>query len=383
MKVDLVDIHTQTVKKKLLIYGITWREPRNAVFMHYLSRYFDILVVTRDPLDGQLLKLAAPAEFKMEKFIFSSKIGFGFSPNLKRIARGFKPDVILSLETHSLAAYQSVRLAKELGIRSAVFTWQNVDTIPKYFIQKLPQQYVIRNADHFLAGSSDALRYLTAMGADRKKISVIPETGFDPRIFTQEGDNYREQWGFEKKDYVVLFAGRLVAEKGVDDILATVRYFSTRHNEIKFVFVGSGPLSDVVANSGLSNVSYKGRFNFVDMGNVMRSCDLFLYPSYSTKYWVEQFGYAPIEAIACGSPSIVSESGTLKQLIQPGKNGSIIPEHSVDGLQREISVWYEKWRNNEVNVDVSGIQIHRAENVAHTYFQILGNNCKNETLIQP
>jgi len=372
MKADLDAINIPTVRKKLLVYGITWCEPRNAVFMHYLSRYFDLLVVTCDPLNEQLLQLAAPAEFNMEKFIFSSKIGFGFSPDLKRIATRFNPDVILSLETHSLAAFQSVMLARELGARSAIFTWQNVDAVPRYFLQKLPQLYTIRHADYFLAGSSDALRYLTAKGAERNKISIIPETGFDSRIFSQDGMNCREQWGYEKKDYVVLFAGRLVAEKGVADILATARYFCNRHREIKFVFVGSGPLSDMVANSGLTNVSYQGRYNFVDMGNVMRSCDLFLYPSYSTKYWIEQFGYAPIEASACGSPSIVSESGTLKQLIQTGKNGSVIPEHSVDALQKEILVWYEKWRHNEASIDVSGIEIYRAENVARSYFQVLG-----------
>jgi hypothetical protein len=138
MKVDLDGIRLPTVRKKLLIYGITWREPRNAVFLHYLSHYFVILVVTCDPLDDQLLRLAAPAEFRMEKFIFPRKIGFGFSLDLKRIASRFNPDVILSLETHSLAAFQSVRLARELGAQSAVFTWQNVDSVPRYFIQKLP-----------------------------------------------------------------------------------------------------------------------------------------------------------------------------------------------------------------------------------------------------
>lgn len=372
MQPDPGSIHEPAVRERLLVYGITWREPRNAVFLHYLSRYFDILVVTCGPLDEQLLRLAAPAEFRLEKFIFPGRIGFGFSPELGRIAAGFKPHVILSLETHSLAAFQSVRLARELGARSAVFTWQNVDSIPRYLIQKLPQHYVIRHAGHFLAGSSDALRYLTAMGADRGRISVIPETGFDSRIFSPEGPDFRGQWGYGREDYVILFAGRMVAEKGLDDILAAARFFCDRSPGIKFAFVGSGPLTDMIAASGLPNVSYKGRYDFVDMGKVMRSCDLFLYPSISTKYWVEQFGYAPIEAIACGSPSIVSESGTLKQLIQPGRNGSIIPERSPEALQREISVWHERWRQNEVHIDLSDIQVFQAEQVARTYSTILG-----------
>jgi glycosyltransferase involved in cell wall biosynthesis len=372
MKAERNDIHTQTIRKKILVYGITWREPRNAVFLHYLSSYFDILVVTCEPLDERLLQLAAPAEFRMERFIFQGRIGLGFSPALRRIAALFRPDVVLALETHSLAALQSVVLARKLGAKSAVFTWQNVDSIPKYTLQKLPQRYVLRHADYFLAGSEDSVRYLTSKGADRDRVTVIPETGFDPRIFSQEGSNCRDQWGFNKNDYVVLFAGRLVPEKGVADILAVARYFSSLHPEIKFAFVGSGPLTGMVTGSGLPNVSYKGRYDFVDMGKVMRSCNLFLYPSYSTKYWVEQFGYAPIEANACGSPAIVSESGTLKHLIKQGRNGSVIPEHSVEQLQKEIRVWFEKWRENDVTIDMSEISSFQADRVARSYFRTLG-----------
>jgi glycosyltransferase involved in cell wall biosynthesis len=358
-------------KPKLLVYSITGNEARNAIFMHYLSDYFNILVVTKSSVNSKALVLSKPAKIKPQIFVFKQKIGFGFTPFISKIAQSWKPNFIISLESHSLSAYQSIKIAKKLKALSVIFTWQTVKTIPKLWIQKKLQKAIFRRSNFLIAGSVDSKLYLVNKGATPNKIHIIPESGYDSRIFSPEGDNLRNIWDYDSSEFVVLYSGRLVKEKGVEIILKAAESIEHNFKYIKFAFVGSGPLKDKVKNSGLSNVKYHGSYDFTDMGKVMRSCDLFIYPSISTKYWVEQFGYAPIEALACGKPVVVSNSGILRFFVDKKNNGTVIPEDSLELLELAIIAWFEKWKSKSIKIDIRKIEKYSASEIAKAYAEVL------------
>jgi len=358
-------------KPNLLVYGITWREPRNVIFMHYLSSYFNILVVTAGPVKNELLELVKPAIIRPLKFIFNDKIGFAVTPYIRNILKEFQPQFIFSIETHSFAAYHSIRMAAKLRAMSVIFTWQNVKTIPKLWIQKFIQKAILKKSDFLIAGSIHSKYYLLNKGAEEKKIYIIPETGYDRRIFLIKGDNLRNIWDYGSSDFVVLYSGRLVKEKGIEVILRVAKRIEHKLKNIKFAFVGTGPLKEKVETSDLTNVRYHGPYDFTDMGKVMRTCDLLIYPSISTKYWVEQFGYAPIEAVACGKPVVVSNSGALQFFINNEKNGTMISEDSFESLENAIILWFERWKSRLISVDTKNIDKYSAENIAKAYAEIL------------
>ena len=366
------EINLESNKKpNLLIYSTTANETRNAIFMHYLSDYFNILVVTKSPVNYKALLLSKPAIIKAQKFIFKKKVGFGFTPFIGKIARSWKPNIIFSLESHSFSSYQSIKIAKKLEAMSVIFTWQNVKTIPKLRIQKILQKTILKKSHFLIAGSIDSKNYLVCKGASPNKIYIVPESGYDGRIFSPQGNSFRNIWNYDSTDFIVLFSGRLITEKGVEIILKVAKRLELNYKCIKFAFVGSGPLKNKVKNSGLSNVKYHGSYDFMDMGKVMRSCDLFIYPSISTIYWVEQFGYAPIEAAACGKPVIVSNSGTLKFFIDNENNGTVISEGSLEFLELAIISWFEKWKSKGINTDLKSIKKYSASEIAKTYAQVL------------
>lgn len=362
-------------KPRLLLYGKTWGEPRNIIFSHYLSEYFSVLVVTIDGIKNETIELMNPSEVRFERFKLRHWNGLAFTTRLKRIIKSFNPHFILTIETHSISSFQSMKFAANYKFTPVIFVWENTLKIPKYFFQREIQKKVIKRSELLIAGSADAKRYLIDKGANNDKIYINPETGFDQRIFFINGENFREEWGYKGNDFLILFAGRLVKEKGVELILKSAKQFEIKYDDIKFLFVGKGEMENEIRNCKMKNVFIKNSHNFVDMGRVIRSCDILVYPSVGTKFWVEQFGYSVVEGHACGKPVIVSNSGTLPRLVEDGVNGSIFQEGNQSSLEEKILWWYDRFKNKS-NIDTSAVEKFSAKNVAFNFKKIMIDNDK-------
>lgn len=59
----------------------------------------------------------------------------------------------------------------------------------------------------------------------------------------------------------------------------------------------------------------------------LQAADVFVHPSYE-----DGFGYAPMEALACGVPVIVTEDTGMKEHVREGLNGFVVPTGSADAL---------------------------------------------------
>lgn len=57
--------------------------------------------------------------------------------------------------------------------------------------------------------------------------------------------------------------------------------------------------------------------------------------------WEDGFGYAPAEALACGVPVIVSEDTGMKELIERGRSGVVLPTGELDALVQALEAAYE------------------------------------------
>jgi len=56
--------------------------------------------------------------------------------------------------------------------------------------------------------------------------------------------------------------------------------------------------------------------------------------------WEDGFGYAPVEALACGTPAIVTEQTGMQELIDPGRTGLVLPAGDGDALAQAIEAAY-------------------------------------------
>ena len=130
---------------------------------------------------------------------------------------------------------------------------------------------------------------------------------------------------------VVGYAGRIERRKGVFVLLDAL----SRAPELTLKLAGAGSgvddLRETTGRLGLTNrVEFVGALDGAGLADFYRSVDVLAVPSLTTDSWVEQFGRVVVEAMACGTPVVTSDSGALPEVV--GGAGLIVGEDDAAGL---------------------------------------------------
>ena len=120
---------------------------------------------------------------------------------------------------------------------------------------------------------------------------------------------------------LIVFAGRLVHEKGVQTILAALPTLRARHPGLRLVVAGSGPyeaqLRDRARVLRVSRaVSWTGFVGDVELAALLGAADALVVPSL-----YEPFGLIALEAAAARAPRAVADTGGLRDLIDANLTG--------------------------------------------------------------
>jgi glycosyltransferase involved in cell wall biosynthesis len=127
------------------------------------------------------------------------------------------------------------------------------------------------------------------------------------------------------------FVGRLVAEKGVGELLEAARLVRARHPEVRFLFVGAvdEEKADRVTPAAARELGnacvFAGQRD--DMPELYLAMDVFALPSHR-----EGFPRAPMEASAMKVPCVVTDVRGCRQAVRHGENGLLVPFRDVPAL---------------------------------------------------
>lgn len=134
------------------------------------------------------------------------------------------------------------------------------------------------------------------------------------------------------------FVGRLVPEKGVEDLFAACAQITCVAH-----IAGEGSfrpeLESLAARLGLS-VAWHGHITGQALLDFYRTIEVLVLPSRTTPTWKEQFGRVLAEAMAAGVPVIGSSSGEIPNVI--GSTGLIFREGDVSSLVQRLNQIQEK-----------------------------------------
>jgi phosphatidylinositol alpha-1,6-mannosyltransferase len=139
----------------------------------------------------------------------------------------------------------------------------------------------------------------------------------------------------------ILFVGRLVRRKGVDDLIDAFRSISEDFPDWRLEIVGDGPerkgLERLVADLGLGErVEFFGSLRRRALHDRYGLCDVVAMPSKRLRDDVEGFGTVFLEAGIFGKPSVGTFSGGIPESIVDGETGILVREGDARQLGRAL-----------------------------------------------
>ncbi len=223
----------------------------------------------------------------------------------------------------------------------------NADTSPE---ERIPiEMRIVDEANKIIAQCPSEKEELLGMyGASDERIIIVP-SAVDTQTFKPvQQRQARETLGLPLEEQIFLYVGRILPRKGIDNIiLALAKITASRTRPPRLLIVGGDTeeispdnheevkrLYDLAATVGVAELlTFVGRRRQSVLKEYYSAADVCV----STP-WYEPFGLVPLEAMACGTPMIVSEVGGMKFTVQDGKTGFHVPPKDPAALARRIEL---------------------------------------------
>ena len=149
---------------------------------------------------------------------------------------------------------------------------------------------------------------------------------FKTSLFSLNQNNeLKKELEIQQTDFVFIFIGRLVKDKGINELIEAFLMLQENNKKVKLLLVGpleqnlnpikETTLSKIINNKSILNVGYKN-----DVRPYLAIANCLVFPSYR-----EGFPNVVLQAGAMGLPSIVSNINGCNEIIKHNYNGLILP----------------------------------------------------------
>jgi glycosyltransferase involved in cell wall biosynthesis len=255
-----------------------------------------------------------------------------------------EPDVLLVPGWYSVTLTRAIRWARVRGIPVLYRGDTNNEMAPRGWrapLWHLKTTGLLSLYSGYLSVGRRSRRYLTSHGASPARIHASPAC-VDHECFAARAAPHlqsaaraaaRGRMSATPHDFVVLFAGKLVARKRPLD---AVRAVAALGPDAVLAIAGSGPIEqDLRTEAGRLGVRIAplGFVNQGEMSAVYAAADCLVLPSESHESW----GLVVNEAMATGLPAVVSAHvGCGPDLVIPGETGEVHRTGDVQDLVRAL-----------------------------------------------
>ncbi|WP_205509176.1 glycosyltransferase family 4 protein [Longitalea arenae] len=179
----------------------------------------------------------------------------------------------------------------------------------------------------------------------QQKMKVLgngSSNGINTRFFKpaeeleKTADALRKKYGLTDKHFVFVFVGRLVKDKGIDELVEAFSALRQKHPHIKLLLVGPyepelDPLAPVTRKIIETDQLIIHAGFQQDIRPFLMISQALAFPSYR-----EGFPNVPMQAGCFNLPAIVTDINGCNEIIEDGKNGLIIPAKDVPQLQKAM-----------------------------------------------
>lgn len=300
----------------------------------------------------------------------------------RNLLRETKPDAIFMHHEPYGAATAQVYLANYLWHDCPIgfFTWQNIrKSYPPPF--GIFEKKVYEESDFAFVGSDSAEHVLRKKGY-KGPCTLLPGS-VDPEFHVPDPlqNELRAELGVSPNEVIVGFMGRISAVKGLKTTLEALAKLSSE--PWQFVIVGDGEYTHSLMEHARrlnidDRVKVVGYVAHTKAPRYLSVFDILLLPSETQPNWKEQFGRVLIEAMACGTAVIGSDSGEIPNVIRRTRGGLVFPEKDSTELARQIQTLIQdsSYRNSLASKGRSNVLSDYTDKVlALRFVRAISNAC--------
>ncbi|GAX92054.1 glycosyltransferase family 4 protein [Effusibacillus lacus] len=270
--------------------------------------------------------------------------------NVWRLIKLIKREKYHCIHTHTPVASIIARLAGKIArVPVIVYTahgfyfHENMNPIAyniAYYLEKIWGKYF---TDYLFFQSREdyQLAFVNRFNLPDRLIHIgngVSAELFNPSLYDR--DVLRKNMGFVEDDIVLIFVGRQVREKGIEELIDAYKIVKEKHDSIKLMVVGGsveGDRDGLDVSCLLNRLPEKVRRDVYllglrnDIPQLLSMADVFLLPSYR-----EGLPRSIIEAMAMGKPIIATDIRGCREEIIPEFNGYLCQAKDSDDLARKI-----------------------------------------------
>lgn len=315
--------------------------------LKFLSQYFDIQAISGQSTYLQEVNKREGVRvfpIEMERKISPIK-DFISLVRLYWYFRKEKPQIVHSITPK--AGLLTMLAGKLAGVPIRIHTFTGLIFPSKIGVmQKLliaMDRLLCWSATHIIPEGKGVMQDLIQYKITSKPLKIIANgnvNGIDLEYFSpntiseNQKQELKQKLGFSEKDFVFIFVGRLVGDKGINELVKAFSELNT--SKIKLILVGSeerelDPLkpetiAEIEQNKNIFSVGFQK-----DVRPYFAISDALVFPSYR-----EGFPNVVMQAGAMELPSIVSNINGCNEIIIEGENGLIVPAKSVIELKNAM-----------------------------------------------
>lgn len=199
------------------------------------------------------------------------------------------------------------------------------------------QKQILAATDAFLCVSKYICRQVLTCKTVSEDTVYCLHNGIDTDAFSQKLDaaersQLRVSLGISEKDFLFIFSGRVVPQKGIRELVQAFEIVRRRNPDtsLKLLIIGAsgfaGSAAGDIAKAADENIVFSGFIDYAEMWKYLNLGDVAVLPSVRD----ESFCLALAEALCCGLPTITTDSGGIIE-ITTDKSAIIVPRGNALG----------------------------------------------------
>ena len=211
----------------------------------------------------------------------------------------------------------------------------------KIWFYDLVEKLVIAKADKIITVSRDGYKYYNTRYPNIAEKFVYIPTFVNENMFfpIKNRKHVKKKWGFQEKDIVLMYVGRLAQEKGLDILAYAFKILtntlSPYKSKVVLAIVGDGPqkkhIESIIKEQKITNVKFFGELKHEKIPEILNCADLSVLPSA-----FEGTPLSALESAACGVPVIGFNVGDMSEIVQEGINGYLSKDRTPESLAQAI-----------------------------------------------